>query len=474
MAVEDIIEFSNSLQENLMKKQNWYNTKGLPAVLENFRLLHTCTKNLYELLVSKSLIVPDVYHTNQKIAGVTSPSTSNFTDNEAPMAIGTRFSEYETMLDYICTYVHFSVESLDMATIKRLIEFLQSFTWSDYSPTSLKPNIRGLAMCLSQAKSNAPQITLSLISDSVEKCKGAAESITRQLNELGRFQREMYKGCLRKDLFEHPNFNKEIAFSSPENEMTEIRKLFPLVMGKANFYPELVNEIINEDQGSNAKALRADLEKKLHVNESAIKSEKQAGNDHRAELLDSVNVLGALGPIYQTIYRKINLNFSLMKEQKKGLGASIGAFFKRLFKIKEKEQVYAMLVTDPTTHEKVTRSFRVAEVTSKIEHTKDLLSDIAAKGAFYKSLVAKRSEDILSFLDKEIAECRGQYNLMMGLEIFFQNEIPAAKKANMRGFKLELDSVRATIINANAKKAEYQEVVEEERQLQKLGLTDEE
>ena len=52
------------------------------------------------------------------------------------------------------------------------------------------------------------------------------------LNELGVFQRELYKGELRKDLFEHPDFNKAKAAESAEAELAEIKRLYAKVTGK--------------------------------------------------------------------------------------------------------------------------------------------------------------------------------------------------------------------------------------------------
>lgn len=468
--MDDILTFSAEINKMLLDKQEWYNTKHLPSILEKVRLIYTCTKNLYDLLVSKSLIVPDPYRMDKKIADISSPATSAFNDAEAAMVIGTRFSEYENMLDYICTYYRFSVENLDMVNIKKLIEFLNSFPWGDYSATSLKPNIRGLALLLNQAKINATQITNSMISDSVEKCAKNGEEVIKSLNILGKFQREAYKIRLRQDIFNHPNFNKETAFSSQENELTEIRKLFPLVMGKTPFYAELVNEIIQEDIGPNAQSLRDALKNSLKVNETVVLAAKSKSN-HLSLLMDSLEALGAAGTIFTSLNSKVRFNFDLLKKEPDTLGEKLGAFFRKLFKIKAKEPDYVMAIADPLTHQRSSRIFKVSEIQRELSEKMSLYNDIAKHGKHYSEITAKKPEAILDYMTSEISACRKSYNMLMALEAFFKSEVPNKNQLKIKGYKLELDTLRNSIISANAKKAEYHELVEEEQQLKKLGLS---
>ena len=466
----DVITFSSEINQLLLEKQEWYNTKHLPSVLEKVRLIYTCTKNLYDLLVSKSLIVPDPYRMDKKIADISSPDKSMFNDSEAAMVIGTRFSEYENMLDYICTYYRFSVENLDMVNIKKLIDFLNSFPWSDFSATSLKPNIRGLARLLNQAKINATQITISMISDSVEKCAKNVEEVCKELNILGRFQREAYKIRLRQDIFNHPNFDKETAFSSQESELAEIKKLFPLVMGKTPFYSELVNEIIMEDLGPDAEKLRENLKKTLRTEEAVVTAAKSKSN-HLNLLMASIEALGAAGTIYTTINSKVRFNFDLIKREPETFGEKLGAMLRKLFKLKSKEPEYVMSISDPLTHQRSKRIFKVSEIQRELSDKMFLYNDIAKHGKHYNEITSLKPEAIVTYMNKEISSCRKSYNTLVALDDFFKSEVPNKNQLKIKGFKLELDTLRNAIISSNAKKAEYQELVEEEQQLKKLGLS---
>ena len=61
----------------------------------------TCVKNLNELFVEKSLIEADPYKLDRRISDIVVPDTNIFPEPETAVVLGTRLSEYETMLDFI-------------------------------------------------------------------------------------------------------------------------------------------------------------------------------------------------------------------------------------------------------------------------------------------------------------------------------------------------------------------------------------
>ena len=218
--------FGAELQAALSRKQEWYNSECLQELLNQYRLMHTCVRNLYEFFVKKSLIQPDPYRLDKKISDIVVPETTPFSESEISNVFGARFSDYETMLDFICTYFRFSTENLTIQKVKKLIDLNKAFEWDDLSMNSPKMNTRALAMTVNSAKNNAPNVAQSMINDSVAKCAQATTEITRMLNELGIFLRELFKGELRRDIFDHPDFDKAKAAESAEAELSEIKKLY--------------------------------------------------------------------------------------------------------------------------------------------------------------------------------------------------------------------------------------------------------
>ena len=79
--------FFNQLQEALNHKVEWFNTIRLQELLGQYRILQTCVKNLYDILVKKTLIIPDPYKLDSKISEIVVPPGSAFTEQDLPRVI---------------------------------------------------------------------------------------------------------------------------------------------------------------------------------------------------------------------------------------------------------------------------------------------------------------------------------------------------------------------------------------------------
>lgn len=215
--------FSQVVKEALSKKQEWFNSVRLQDLVNEYRLMNTCFHNLYETLTKKNIIVPDPYRLDKRINSIIVPENGPYSESDMAKIMGTRFSDYDVMLDYLCTYFRFTTDALTLPVLKKLIDFNKTFDWGNISSNSSNPNTRGFAALMSTAKMGSTTVIQSMINDSIDKCVKCAAEINKILNEVGIFQRELYKGELRKDLFEHPDFNSQKAMTSPEAEMAEIK-----------------------------------------------------------------------------------------------------------------------------------------------------------------------------------------------------------------------------------------------------------
>lgn len=468
--MEETSLFTNELEAVITLKQNWFNQERLQELLENYRLIYTCAKNLNELLVKKAIIVQDPYKYDKKITSITPIDNSQFSETDYSKVLGVRLSDYEMMLDYICTYVRFSVDSLTIQQIKSLQEFNKSIDWVNLVTSNTNVVTRVLSIALNNAKVNAQGVTIGLINDSVEKSTLAMKSITLILSELADFQREVYKLTLRKDLFEHPEFNKERAFSSPENELAEIRKLYTRVMERKPFYTDLIQEIINEDQSPNKEMLRKSLLGKLLIPTKTKSSAKKTEYDPSELLINAVLMLGAMAPILQSLHMKISENFELLFYQKKSFFTKLGEILRKAFGMKEKERVCSVSIIDQRTGSSTTEKIYVSSFLKNLEKRYRIYSGIAAKGNEYSKIVKAPKESIMNFINKQIMENQSLHTLINALDEHFKANVDTFLKMKVKGLKIDLSSYRNSIINVNKKRGEYVSYYEEIEQMKKLGI----
>ena len=465
--------FDAELQAALSKKQEWYNSESLQELLNEYRLMHTCVKNLYECFVKKSLIQPDPYRLDKKISEIIVPESSPFSESEIPKVFGARFSDYETMLDFICTYFRFSTENFSIQTVKKLLDLNKVFDWEDLSMNSSRMNTRALAMTINNAKTNSPNVVQSMINDSVAKCTQSSVVISKMLNELGVFLRELFKGGLRKDLFEHPDFDKAKAAESAEAEQAEIRRLYTKVTGKKTMYTDLIAEIVEEDHGPDKERKQAAVLDRLAIKGSSkVEKKKAAGPDTKEMIMQAILALGAMAPTLTQLHAKLGENFTLLYQKKNTFFNKLMAVLRKAFHISEKERVCNLPIKDAKTGTERTQKINVNEFLTDLSRKERVYNGIGMKGVEYQKINASNEDAILSFVNKQISEVQSIFVIINALDAYFKNEVDTEFKVKVKGMQIELSALRNSIINANKKRGEYASFKEEHAQMQKLGLSD--
>lgn len=465
--------FDAELQATLSKKQEWYNSESLQELLNEYRLMHTCVKNLYECFVKKSLIQPDPYRLDKKISEIVVPESSPFSESEIPKVFGARFSDYETMLDFICTYFRFSTENFSIQSVKKLLDLNKVFDWEDLSMNSSRMNTRALAMTINNAKTNSPNVVQSMINDSVAKCTQSSVVISKMLNELGVFLRELFKGGLRKDLFEHPDFDKAKAAESAEAEQAEIRRLYTKVTGKKTMYTDLIAEIVEEDHGPDKERKQAAVLDRLAIKgTSKVEKKKAAGPDTKEMLMQAIMALGAMSPTLTQLHAKLGENFTLLYQKKNTFFNKLMAALRKVFHIAEKERVCNLPVKDAKTGTERIQKINVNDFLTDLSRKERVYNGIGMKGIEYQKINASNEDAILAFVNKQISEVQSIFVIINSLDAYFKKEVDTEFKVKVKGMQIELSALRNSIINANKKRGEYASFKEEHAQMQKLGLAD--
>ena len=465
--------FANELQQALSKKQEWYNSECLQELLMQYRLLHTCVKTLYETFVKKSLITPDPYRLDKKISEIIVPETSPFSESDIAKVFGERFSNYETMMDYICTYFRFSIENFSIVTVKKLIDFNKVFEWNDLSMNNVKMNTRALAITVNHAKKGAPNVVQSMINDSVAKSAQAVVVINKMLNELGIFMRELYKGGLRRDVFDHPEFDKQKAAASADGELAEIKRLYTKITGKKNFYNDLVNEIIEEDHGPDKERKQAAVLEKLAIKNAAkTAAKKKNGPDTKEMLMQTVVAIGASAPTLLQLHSKLTENFDILFTRKATFWNKLIAALIKAFNLREKERICQVPVKDTKSGVERIQKLNVSEFLADLFKKERIYNGVATKGVEFQKIGSANEDAILGFVNKQISELQSAFVVINSLDAYFKKEVANENKARVKGMQIELSALRNSIINANKKRSEYVSYREEAEQMSRLGISD--
>ena len=463
--------FTETLMQALDAKCQWYDNEELPRILENYRLLHTCIRTLFDFLVKKAMITPDPYKLDKKISDIKAPDSEQFVENERSVIMGQRFSDYESTLDFLCNYYKFSVSQLTLGNIKKLVDLNNSISWNSFSANSNKINTRVLATMILDARQNSDTFTASMITDNLSKASQAINDINSALKDYTDFQREWYKGQVRKNVIAHPGFDQEKAQSAPAAETQQIKKHFAAAMGKVPFYSELIEEIVQEDQGDNKANLQKAVLAKLDV---AKEETKKAENkiDTKSLIMGALQVLGAMTPQLSQILQKIQENHDILESEHNSFMDRLKRTLRKAFNIEEKPLYYSITIVDQSTGAK-----RIERI-----NYKSLMADLSTKARRYASVAQKNSpgyqkiasmpeEKIAEFVTAQIADCNKMMVILNALDEFFKSAASPNNKSKIKGLKIDITTLKNSVVKANQHRADYSSYIEEAEQMKKLGIT---
>lgn len=451
-------------------REQWYNSSQLPQVQDDYRLHLSCVRNIFEALVKRGLIIPDPYKKDNKITSIQCPDTTPFNDNERAQILGLRLSNYESMIDYVCNYMRFSVEQLSIDSIKKLMELNNAFMWTNLSQNSTKSNTKALATLLNELKSNADQLSISMIKDNTLKTQNAMNEISTILKGLADFQRERYKLEIRKTILENSGFDKGKAYGSTAGMIAEIRRLFPSCMPRRPMNSELINELAEEETGEKKAELQAALMAKIQVKNETAEAKTQKIDTH-AILMESLRLVGTTYDTYKIILDKIMANHEVLQNGKKSFKEKFLKLLRNIFGLEEPSVDYEVTLVDKRTETKKKEIVHYKDFSAGLSKRIKIYSAFAMKDAPGYSKISQQPDTaILDYLNKQITENNHLFALIVALDEFFKNTVQPMDRPKIKGCSMELTVVKNILVKANQQRSDYIAYAEEAEQMKKLGI----
>ncbi len=466
----DSTNFSKELIEAVAEKTVWYDSTELPKILNSYRNIKGYTNNLVSVLSRKGLIQDDPYKLEKKIADIKPIENTQFMDNERAAVLGVRLSDYDNMLEYICSYVKFSVESLTLDRIKKLNAFNKSLPWGTSSTTS-EPTLKSLFDVIHSVKAGSDNMSITMINDIMSLLAKELSSINQTLKGLLEFQREVYKANVRKNVLEDSGYDAEKAAESSQAALAMIRKIFASKMNKQPFYAELIQEIINEEYGANKETVRQKLLDKLKISDAPSAKKEETINYHET-IMEAVRILGSSSSQLDMVAKKLTENKDTLDSQNNSFFNRLKKAFRKAFGLAEKPTEYRVTVTENVTHSTRIETVLIQDFIMDIEKRAKVYSSISMKkNPGYQKLDALNDMKVLEFLNKQLSECQKILILLGALDTYFKTNANSSNGLRIKGIKIEISSLKGIFHNANQQRAEFVASIEEKSQLRNLGIT---
>ncbi|MCR5761889.1 MAG: hypothetical protein K6G00_00730 [Treponema sp.] len=449
-------------------KAAWFDSTMLVKVQDGYRNHLVFIKNMFDLLQKRSLVIPDPYKNDRQITKVTCPDETPFNDNDRAQQLGIRLNDYETMVDYICNYMKFSVEQLTTDKIKKLLEFNNSFVWNGLNASSSRVNTRALGIALSELKNSGMGMAVGMLFDGLENTAREIDDINKALKSLGNFHREKYKGEIRKNVIADRRFDSN-AMNDAASLSAEINRLLPICMPKRPVYQELIKEIVDEETALAKEELRKKLLKRLEYEDKAEK-EKVAEVDTHEIIMSGIRFIGSLAEQYNVVQQKIVVNHDILQSENNGLKERLMRLIRKIFGMSEPQVEYQVSVSErgkESRKEIINYSRFMENLTKRITYYGSLTEKTSPN---YQRMNSQKDDFIYNFVSNQLAENGRLHIRLTALDDFFKAMAAPADRARIKGIKMELTTLKNILAKVNQCKGEYLAYVEEAEQMKKLGI----
>jgi len=452
----DRSEYQKALDTALNSYASWLEKTEFPKFKDEFRSFHTSFGAIYKIFIQKKLINEDPYKQEAKIGEIKVPKPI-LNEGDRKDQLTMNLSAYDNQLDFLVNFFQFSIDFLTMDNIKRILALVRYIDWANFTSDTQSSTTKIVVDLIAQARTNLDSFSINVINESLGKLKQTTGVVIAYLKEASTYNREAYKHQVRETITSGMN----------DASVEGIRKKFAAAMPGNAFYPDLIEELIKEDYGSDGEQLRNAVLKQLAVPEDKPKAVKKKV-DFKITLVDGLLVISSVGTALGDIIPRLDENHMLFQNRKLTFGEKLREVFRQMFNKEPEPVVYEIEYIDPVkgiaVKEKVNFNIFRADLDKRLRS----YSSFGIRNS--SKLEAIDEKQLLSILEKTIRDAQGLHKILTGLDEFFKAEAPRESRDKVKGIKPELGTIKNAIIKANQKRHEYSGQLEEEEQLRRLGV----
>lgn len=467
--MEETADFFQSLETALQNYRASLEQKELRELKEEFRFFHNSFQSLYEVLLTKGLLNQDPYKHEHKISEVSAPPAGPMKESEKKDVISQRLSLYDSVLEFLNNYYQFDLDYINLVRIRDLAGMVNYIRWNSFTETSANLNTRVLAEITKRMPANQDDLSSSILKDSIRQLEKRGKLILSILKKISTFQKERYKYEFRLQLFNSLKLKPESIENRREDVLKAIKARFPKHLPDTPYYPELIEEVLNESAGMDMEQNRQEVFKRLKVEQK--KEQQKAITSYKPVLLEACRILSSgTTPIEQCV-SKLSYNAGILDNRQYTFGEKFKRWFFELVQKDQDKRIFEIEYFDPQTAASRTVRLNFDKFLEDLEKKSRILGALGNRmSTTYQKLEQGSEDQIFKLLTVTIEELQGFLLRLPALDTYLKSEVPRAQRPMVKGIKIEIGALKNAVIKANQKKHEYVAQKEEQEQLKKLGI----
>jgi len=465
-------EFLQQLTDALSKRSQWLEGTQIPRLKESLQGYQNYFEAIMQVLIRKGLLREDPYNYEQTMTDITVPSDAPLPDFENTDETSYRLAAFRRQLKFVMTDLSLALSDLKLGKLKKLSALLSYVNWSEFSDTASSPVTRSFARSFTQVLLSGDITSAHILKEQEGQILRVFHDCQSIIADLATFHRESWKADVRRTVLPQVSLEPAGGPGKKDDAVRALRKAYGKEMEGRPWYPALAQELIAEETESDAEARRARLLASLAIPEP-VAVEDATPRESKPILMEAVRILSRPHEELIAAVESLSETERLLQAREGGIGHALRRLFGRSQRPKTDSHTYEITFSEPaqgTTKSEKVNFPQFAEGTRK---KATLLAAISSgSGPAYKRIQGASESSLAAFVDKQLNEMLLIHRRLAGFNTLFQARAAQAGKQGVRGIKLELLTIRNSIVKANQRRHEYGERAETAKEKQTKTRTE--
>jgi hypothetical protein len=450
--MEGSADFLDRLTAALAVRSQWLETALIPRLKDVLTAYDAQFEGVVGLIIRKGLLREDPYNYDQAFTDIVIPKDDMLPEFENSDELSFRLTAFRRQLKFAITEYPLDLSSLALARLKKLSALLFYVNWLDFGEGSKSPTTKAFARTFMKVRMGSDTMASQILKDSEMQIMKTLKEVRGILADLISYDREAWKCELRHSVLSGISFGEG---ARRDDVLKAIRRGFAQAMSAKPWYPALEEEVADEELSADGEARKQKILSGLALPEPA-RAESAPERNGREFLLDAIRIISRP-------HEEIATALAVLEENEKLLGAprQSGGWLKRLFGggggPKEADRTYKVEYSEPGSPSVKVESIDFASFVAEAGKKASMLGSLASGGgSAFRKVESTGNGPLASFVDRQLTDVLLIHRRLGSLNTLFQARA-AADKRNLRGIKVELLTIKNSLVKANQKRHEFKD-----------------
>jgi hypothetical protein len=447
-------DYQAQLDAALEKRKAWIESTQIPKLRDALTAFESLFEGAMAMIIRKGLLREDPYNYEQTFTDITLPKDETLPDFENSDEVSYRLAAYRRQLRFVSAEYPLDLESLTLARLKKVSSLISYINWLEFGEASKSPTTRAFARAFMKVRMGQDNMASQILKDSEMQIVRTTHAIRSILADLIAYNRESWKAEVRRIVAAATAPSGGDLHLKKDELLKSIKRGFSQRMGGKPWYPSLAEELAEDELAADSAERRQKILSSLAVTEPE-KPQVAAAQDGRSVLMEAVRLFSRPNEELATAVAVLEENEKLLGDSR---GAS-GGWLKRIFGggpgAPSNDRSYKVQYSEPGAATPKTEVIDFSTFSAEVTKKASLLATLlAGTGPAQKRLSTISEEQLASFVDKQLNDLLLIHRRLGCLNTMFQARLMQEKKT-ARGIKIELLTIKNSIVKANQKRHEY-------------------